>query len=69
LQNKKDAGSVSNAGDWPGLFASPVFALHHLFWRWGEMISPFCTNAQKNGKIGLKSCHFRTLQLYLDKVK
>ena len=32
-----------------GLFASPVFALHHLFWRWGEMISPFCTNAQKNG--------------------
>ena len=33
------------------------------------MISPFCTNAQKNGKIGLKSCHFRTLQLYLDKVK
>jgi len=69
LQNKKDAGSVSNAGDWPGLFASPVFALHHLFWRWGEMISPFCTNAQKNGKIGLKSRHFRALQLYLDKVK
>ena len=69
MQNKKDAGSVSNAGDWPGLFASPVFALHHLFWRWGEMISPFCTNAQKNGKIGLKSCHFHTLQLYLDKVK
>jgi len=52
-----------------GFFASPVFALHHLFWRWGEMISPFCTNAQKNGKIGLKSCHFHTLQLYLDKVK
>jgi hypothetical protein len=69
LQNKKDAGPVSNAGDWPGLFASPVFALHHLFWRWGEMISPFCTNAQKNGKIGLKSCHFHALQLYLDKVK
>ena len=34
-----------------------------------EIISPFCTNAQKNGKIGLKSRHFHTLQLYLDKVK
>ena len=40
-----------------------------IVWRWGEMISPFCTNAQKNGKIGLKSCHFHALQLYLDKVK
>lgn len=53
----------------PAFLHTLVFALHHLFWRWGEMISPFCTNAQKNGKIGLKSRHFRTLQLYLDKVK
>ena len=45
-----------------------VCGTHHLICRYDETISRFCTNAQKNGKIGLKSCHFHTLQLYLDKV-